>query len=262
VSAIIAGWVWQQTVGDQLAKYVLIKLADNANDDGIAWPSIKNICAHTEMPERTVKKKLAYLVTEGWITIIKQRAKSGQWDRNVYQIECGDRGHLVPSVVADRGHTVHPDRGHPVHTETSEDLEPSVKSSSGGGLAPAQAVVGAYIEIYRSASGSDPPAKVKGQTAREIKTLLDEGAMPGDVAMACSLMVERRLHPATLASLMLEVQAGPKRTRQAHAKKFGYGMTTADIMDAAQRLKEAKHGTARSNGTGGVVQRGLPRPGA
>lgn len=79
-------WVYDTKVGDPYAKALLAKLADNANDAGVAWPSIELLSEQTEIPMRTVKKKMALLRDLGFITVAKRRASGGQYDRNVYQL--------------------------------------------------------------------------------------------------------------------------------------------------------------------------------
>src|SRR5260363_362367 len=43
------------------AKFVLILLADNANDQGVCWPSIPKICERTCFSERTVHGAIKWL---------------------------------------------------------------------------------------------------------------------------------------------------------------------------------------------------------
>lgn len=59
--------VWTASVGDPVAKLVLLKLADNANSEGRCWPSIARICAETELSERTVQRKMSMLESAGLI---------------------------------------------------------------------------------------------------------------------------------------------------------------------------------------------------
>ena len=39
MSGKVVGWAMEQITGSPTAKLVLIKLADNANEHGICWPS-------------------------------------------------------------------------------------------------------------------------------------------------------------------------------------------------------------------------------
>jgi DNA-binding transcriptional regulator YhcF (GntR family) len=59
---------WKTPVADYKAKLVLLKLADNANDEGIAWPHIETIAAETSLCRRSVFRALTVLEDSGLIT--------------------------------------------------------------------------------------------------------------------------------------------------------------------------------------------------
>jgi DNA-binding transcriptional regulator YhcF (GntR family) len=52
---------WKTPVADYKAKLVLLKLADNANDEGIAWPHIDTIATETGLSRRGVFRALNQL---------------------------------------------------------------------------------------------------------------------------------------------------------------------------------------------------------
>jgi DNA-binding MarR family transcriptional regulator len=56
-------------VGNSGRKLVLVKLADNANDEGVCWPSYKNIAEHCEMGRSTVKAHIKRLEQDGFLTV-------------------------------------------------------------------------------------------------------------------------------------------------------------------------------------------------
>ena len=56
---------WKTPVADAKAKLVLLKLADNANDEGIAWPHIETIAAETGLSRSSVFKALNELENGG-----------------------------------------------------------------------------------------------------------------------------------------------------------------------------------------------------
>lgn len=85
--------VFDMRVGDYIAKAVLIKVADHADDDGLAFPSVERIAQDTEIPERTVKKKLAWLEAQGFIDRSeKRRVDGGQFSITVTRILPGAPG--------------------------------------------------------------------------------------------------------------------------------------------------------------------------
>ena len=59
---------WKTPVADAKAKLVLLKLADNANDEGVAWPHIETIVAETSLCRRSVFRALTVLEESGLIT--------------------------------------------------------------------------------------------------------------------------------------------------------------------------------------------------
>lgn len=63
--------VWCAKIPDPIAKLVLLKLADNANDAGKSWPSIAKISEETGLCRRTVQAKIRLL--EGWKLVNSNR---------------------------------------------------------------------------------------------------------------------------------------------------------------------------------------------
>ncbi|EMP5337420.1 helix-turn-helix domain-containing protein [Citrobacter freundii] len=54
-------------VGNPLRKLVLIKLADNANDNGECWPSYQHIADHCECSKSAVKEHISALIKLGFM---------------------------------------------------------------------------------------------------------------------------------------------------------------------------------------------------
>jgi hypothetical protein len=61
MSGRVVGWAMEQGTGSPAAKLVLVKLADNATEEGLAWPSVGLIKEHTEQGQSTVYRCLANL---------------------------------------------------------------------------------------------------------------------------------------------------------------------------------------------------------
>ena len=53
--------------GNPLRKLVLLKLADNANDQGECWPSYQYIADQCEMSKRSVMVHISKLVEDGFL---------------------------------------------------------------------------------------------------------------------------------------------------------------------------------------------------
>jgi DNA-binding transcriptional MocR family regulator len=55
-------WAWSNSIGDPLAKLLLLSLADRADKEtGQCWPSLGRLAQDTEMSSATVARKLRYL---------------------------------------------------------------------------------------------------------------------------------------------------------------------------------------------------------
>src|ERR1700728_467618 len=68
---------------DPLALLVLLKLADNANQAGICWPSLPEICAKTRLSESTVRRSIQSLEESGHLSVVRGR---GAGHRSQYQL--------------------------------------------------------------------------------------------------------------------------------------------------------------------------------
>lgn len=60
-------WARKQTVGNGIAKAVLIAIADRANDAGKAWPSQDLLADDTEFSLRAVRDALKHLEVRGFV---------------------------------------------------------------------------------------------------------------------------------------------------------------------------------------------------
>ncbi len=61
-------WVFNQDIRPSQLKFVLLALADNVgNENGVAWPSVKEICRKTSQDRKTVISALAKLEQRGFI---------------------------------------------------------------------------------------------------------------------------------------------------------------------------------------------------
>jgi len=85
MSGKVVGWAMEQRTGSPVAKLVLVKLADNANEEGICWPSVPLIVEHTELSDRAVRKHLRALEEAGLISV-ESRNNNGQQIANVYRL--------------------------------------------------------------------------------------------------------------------------------------------------------------------------------
>ena len=76
MSTIIMSLCWplQGMSGPQ--KAVLISLADNANDEGVCWPSVARISERTCLAERTVQAAIKWLAQVGILSVRERMGRS------------------------------------------------------------------------------------------------------------------------------------------------------------------------------------------
>lgn len=111
-------------------------------------------------------------------------------------------------------------------TPTRPDLRTSSGSSSTAEPS-AQTLLGEWIDHCPE----PPPSRVKGQVAKEIKTMLDEGIPYERVREGVAAWQRRGLHPSTLASIVHEL-ATPKLSRGQES--------TDDMFDRAMQRAQAR----------------------
>lgn len=71
MSLLFSTAVWSADISDPTSKFILLRLADHANDAGECWPSVASICKSTGLCERSVQGKLRALEKSGIIKITR-----------------------------------------------------------------------------------------------------------------------------------------------------------------------------------------------
>ena len=201
-------WAAEQRTGSGTRKAVLMALANVANHhSGECHPSVARLCEETEFGRTTVKEALTALVEQGLVTRQRRRRADGSLGTYTYTFP---------------------------HVERADDLEPGDDPSPGSGGDPlnqevlnqgsevlvanaprtsAQSLTGEYVDLVRE-QGVEPPRRTVGMVAQRTRQLLGEGQDPDVIREALRLMIERRLHPSTLDTLILEAAAGPGRRQR------------------------------------------------
>lgn len=108
-------------VGNPLRKLVLIKLADNANDQGECWPSYQHIADQCEIARSTVRKHIKDLESAGFLRIEHREGPKGN-SSNLYHLS------LHPVVPKSTGGPSDSTGGGPSDsTRTSHSFEPVIE---------------------------------------------------------------------------------------------------------------------------------------
>lgn len=91
-------WALKQKVGDARAKFVLVVLANYADENGYSWPSQQQIVKSTDQSERTVRDALKRLEENGFVQREDRRRKNGSRLSTGYQLVMG-----LPAIGAGGG---------------------------------------------------------------------------------------------------------------------------------------------------------------
>lgn len=83
-------------IGSHVQKLVLIKLADNANDDGKCWPSLQRIANECEISKRTAINAIKSLEDKGFLRVHRERTSADMNKVNQYTLtlESGESNSL------------------------------------------------------------------------------------------------------------------------------------------------------------------------
>jgi DNA-binding transcriptional ArsR family regulator len=115
-------------VGNPLRKLVLIKLADNAGDQGECWPSYQHIADQCEIDRSTVRKHIKQLEAQGLVRIENREGPKGN-STNLYFLTISGVGrNSTPVGPESTGVGPQPTGGvGPESTRTSHSFEPVIE---------------------------------------------------------------------------------------------------------------------------------------
>ena len=110
-------------VGNPLRKLVLIKLADNANDQGECWPSYQHIADQCEIARSTVKNHVRELEKSGFLR--REYRKNGAKNQsNIFHLNLGQQITGVGRQITQGRASDNPGGGASDNPRTSHSLEP------------------------------------------------------------------------------------------------------------------------------------------
>ena len=93
-------WAWSLSL-PPTQKLLLLALADNADDAGLCWPSLKNLSMKCEVTPRTIQRTIKDFVNCGLLAVRSRFAANGRQMSNGYILRMeGDN--LSPSISARR----------------------------------------------------------------------------------------------------------------------------------------------------------------
>lgn len=87
-------WAWEQNVGSAVAKMILLKLADNTNDEtGLCYPKHDTIAKYCECNRRTVIRNIKKLEEIGLLTV-RNVYRDGKQISNQYRLNLKNNQNL------------------------------------------------------------------------------------------------------------------------------------------------------------------------
>jgi|GEM_PF-2681501 len=85
MSNICLAWAWKQPTPSAISKLLLIKLADQANDNGVSWPKQSTLASECGVSRETINRHIQKLV-EHDLLMVRQGRRFGMKIHNTYQL--------------------------------------------------------------------------------------------------------------------------------------------------------------------------------
>jgi DNA-binding transcriptional MocR family regulator len=103
VSFQAMAWAVKQTVGDVSAKWLLVTLANYADEHGKCWPSLNRLASDTELSRATILRKLEYLYEKRLVSREQKPTKAGTY--NEYTLCQADTPSITVTLPRYQGDT-------------------------------------------------------------------------------------------------------------------------------------------------------------
>lgn len=209
---------WELVTADISANALRVVLAIQLHrrpDGGAPFPSQKKLAEMCRVSVPTVERVVRELKEAGILKCALRLRPGGKFPVNCYSIS------LPPSITDDG---TPPSRVMDEVEEGEVDSVPTERTRSvvGG----SQALVAGYCDLLTEV-GAPAPKRLVGMVAKQVGELVQEGIDPGVIRRALVLMLQRQLHPSTLATLVPEAAAGSSLKT---VQRYGRGMTTDQIL--------------------------------
>lgn len=227
MSVYVMSWVWKQsdlTPGD---KFLLLAIADSADDDGSnAWPTVATLARKISASESTVHRRLAKLAEAGWIKIEKNAGGSAKVraDRrpNMYTVLMTGSQSDTPSPprgVTGDGHGVSSGTERGVTDDTQPVLDPSVEPPSGGKAAAP--TVGQRANAVAKAFCDEHPLHSFHGVRAIVTRAIQAGYADQRIADVLAGLADAG-KPVTVGTIRWELEGPPKFERQQHQAPSEY----------------------------------------
>lgn len=82
----VLNFVWDRSPSEGTELLVLLSLADQANDEGDCWPSVRSLCKRARIDRRYAQRIIRNLAARGEIEITRRKRPDGSDTSNSYRI--------------------------------------------------------------------------------------------------------------------------------------------------------------------------------
>jgi len=208
--------VWEHSQQSSGALLVLLAISDFADDDGVAFPSIRTLARKARLSERQVQRVIAELVAAQELEITPGQGRAGS---HLYRVTVGSRPRVVTGETGDNMSPRHrrregvtychrqgvtPASPKPSYREPSSTVTPLPPSSS---TAPPELQQGGPIESTETACPSPPaPGSVHDDTAARVLTEALYRGLDTDLQQLTPALRRREL---AIARQLVDVGATP-----------------------------------------------------
>ena len=236
-------WALSQKTGSPTSKLILFKLADQANDNGVCWPSQKTMAAQCECNRATVNRHIKKLEDKGFLEVMR-RTKDGVSLPNLYKLSLCNENEGVGAQSYRGGRTEL--QGVGAQSYTNPQLEPSVNPHS---IAPSD----------KSLNADDQPDQLPAETDEPIAEHIPLNNDTEHPVTASQMDEYQRLYPAVDVPQALRAMRGwclanPKKRKTKRGVKSFINAWLSKDQD-----KGGSNGTSNSANNAGRTQSAAER---
>lgn len=164
MSVHVSSWVWKHSKAESTELLVLLALADQANDEGNCYPSIKTVAERCRLKKRTVQENIRAAEKRGELIIFDQQGPHGT---NVFQFTSfgapmrHDAPVRQPHPCATESLGDAPERVEPLAPRRTQTVirEPSEETTKRGGV---------VVALSSAASEEDSPDDIVEKLTTEF----------------------------------------------------------------------------------------------
>lgn len=149
----VTNWVWARSESRNGARLVMLALADRADDNGCAWPSVDDLAERTRLTPRAVRKCVRELVDLGEL---KVEEGGGRHRSNRYRII--PKPGTLDRVTDEKPGTLDRESGSETLNSAHETLNFETETLNSATQNPVQSSPEPPLEPSENRQGNHPPA--------------------------------------------------------------------------------------------------------